>query len=869
MAISGGTLLGRYEIRAKIGEGGMGEVYRARDPKLGREVAIKVLPAAFSADKERLSRFEQEAQAAGALNHPNILTVYDVDTHDGSPFVVSELLEGETLRERLRGATLTSRKAIDYGLQVAQGLAAAHDKGIIHRDLKPDNIFITTNGRVKILDFGLAKLIQPKGEIDTEAQTMRANTDPGTVLGTVGYMSPEQVRGKPVDHRTDIFSFGAVLYEMLSGRRAFRGDSAVETLHAILKDDPPEIAETNRQIAPPLERIVRRCLEKNPPERFQSASDLAFALEALSSPSVITAKTETLIAPVIAWPKRRLWPILTGATLVIGAAIGLFGGKKAWEKPVPSFRQITYRNGTVWSARFAPDGQTIIYSAGWEGKPSELFSTRSDSLESRPLGLPNADIRSISSSGEMAVTLGSHFIGTPLTLRGTLARMPLAGGAPREVLENVEWADWAPDGKELAIVRLVNGKYRLEYPIGNVLYETDGWISNPRISSKGDAIAFAEHPVRYDNRGSVMMVDLNRNAKTLSDGWLGIQGLAWAPAGDEIWFAAGNEGPVVGLVLEAVTRTAQQRLVKPLDVGMELFDISRDGRVLLAGGIFRMGLIGLAPGETKERELSWLDGSFVRDITGDGKTILVDEAGGASPHVYLRKTDGSDAVQLGDGDCTGLSPDGKWAIASLRTTPLQLKLLPTGTGEARALTNEPMTLREVASWFPDGKRILFVASEPGHGDRCYVQDFAGGKPRPITPEGITAGGWTSPEGIAPGFITPDGNYVVAGRNPRELMLYPVEGGEPKPIPGLEAGDLPIRWSADGRSLFVFRLYDLPAKVYRIDVQTGRKEMWKELMPPDPAGVITVYTIVLTPDAKSYAYSYMRGLLILFTVDGLK
>src|SRR5437762_12504757 len=325
MTLSPSTKLGPYEIVAPLGAGGVGEVYRARDTRLGRDVAVKVLPSTFSADADRLHRFEQEACAAGALNHPNILIVHDVGTHDGAPYVVSELLEGETLRHRISGAAPVQRRVIDSALQIAHGLAAAHEQGIVHRDLKPDNIFITKDGRVKILDFGIAKLTQAEGtRSQTDIPTRRVNTDPGVVMGTVGYMSPEQVRGQAVDHRSDIFSFGAILYEMLSGRRAFHGESAADTMSAILKEDPPDLSDTNQNISPALERLVNHCLEKSPESRFHSARDLAFALEAISGSSAAFNQTITAMTSVPARARiRKQLPWLVSALLVLALIAAL------------------------------------------------------------------------------------------------------------------------------------------------------------------------------------------------------------------------------------------------------------------------------------------------------------------------------------------------------------------------------------------------------------------------------------------------------------------------------------------------------------------------------------------------------------------
>jgi serine/threonine protein kinase len=315
MPLIPGTILGQYEIRSPLGAGGMGEVYRAHDTRLDREVAIKVLPESLTSDPERLRRFEQEARAAAALNHPNILAVYQMATHESVSYMVSELLDGETLRERLRRGPVPMRKAIDYAVQIAHGLAAAHDRGITHRDLKPENLFVTKDGRVKILDFGLAKVGPSKDSLGEEV-TLASGTDPGMVMGTVGYMSPEQVRGKTADHRSDIFAFGTVLYEMVTGKQTFRKPTSAETMTAILKEEPPSISQIAPASPPGLQRVVHRCLEKSPEQRFQSASDMAFALEALSD-------SGSSPVAVIEQRSRSRWAWVAGAGVLAALAAGL------------------------------------------------------------------------------------------------------------------------------------------------------------------------------------------------------------------------------------------------------------------------------------------------------------------------------------------------------------------------------------------------------------------------------------------------------------------------------------------------------------------------------------------------------------------
>src|ERR1043166_1007588 len=442
MSIAVGTKLGRYEIRAKIGEGGMGEVYRARDEKLNRDVAIKILPVAFSQDPERLLRFDQEAQAAGALNHPNILSVYDVNTHDGTAYVVSELLEGESLRDRIAGTALAQRKAIEFAIQITHGLAAAHEKGIVHRDLKPDNLFITRDDRVKILDFGLAKLVQPVDEnkAQTDVPTRKVHTDPGTVMGSVGYMSPEQVRSQPVDHRSDIFSFGAVLYEMLSGRRAFDRGSAVESLNAILKDDPPELTETSANINPALDRIVRRCLEKKPERRFHSAHDLGFALEALTAPSDSSLRTVTSAVIPQNQTASGILGLLQNAWLawVVAGAFVLLTLGLAWAyfaRPSPSDARgmrlsiLPPEKATLIAGQaptVSPDGTHLVFVVTDATGRTVLYLRALDSLAAQPLVGTEGGILPFWSPNSRAL---GFFAG------GKLKKIDVAGGQPVTLAE--------------------------------------------------------------------------------------------------------------------------------------------------------------------------------------------------------------------------------------------------------------------------------------------------------------------------------------------------------------------------------------------------------------------------------------------------
>ncbi|MFI5069727.1 MAG: protein kinase [Terriglobales bacterium] len=852
MPISAGQKIGPYQVISQLGAGGMGEVYRARDSRLARDVAIKVLPASFSSDPDRLQRFAQEARAAAALSHPNIMAIFDIGDNQGSPYVVSELLEGDTLRGRLRTGPLSIRKTIDYALQIARGLAAAHEKGIVHRDLKPENLFVTEDGRVKILDFGLAKLTLPgETRASSDAPTIQVATNAGLVMGTAGYMSPEQVRGQAADTRSDLFAFGAILYEMLTGKRAFHGDTPADTMSAILKEEPPELSETARNVPPALERIVHHCLEKNPAARFQSASDVAFNLGALTDTS--SASTSRSGAQTVAAPAKRTWllPVLAGLLVAASYVAVYFAARHSSSAPL-NFHRLTYRRGTIQNARFSPDGQNIVYGGALEGKPTELFTTRFDSTDSRALGLQKTDVLAISTNGELAVLLNAH--ARSLAETGTLARLPLAGGAPREVMDNVGSVDWTPDGSDLAVAHGDNAA--LEFPVGRVIYQPQGWISHVRFSPHGDLLAFADHVISGDD-GRVVVTDRDGKRKTASSFYTTVEGLAWSKDGKEVWFTASPGGSARAIY--ALSLSGKERLILRVPAALTLQDVARNGRVLLTEDNMQMGLMDLAPGGTAEKDLSWFDWSLVSDLSPDGKALVFSETGeavGTDYGIYLRKTDGSPAIRLGSGGGAALSPDGNWVVVLDHSSPTQLVLLPTGAGQPRRLTNDQFEHFGVR-WIPDGSGLVFLASGSNQPGRTYWMDL-NGKSRPITPQGTI--------GQA---VTADSKYLFASDREHKHWLYPLTGGDPRPFPTvLHEEDRVMRFDPDGKSVLVSQR-GIPTTISRVFLDDGRREQIRQIAPVDLAGVEDIYHPVLSADTKSYAYSYYRVLSELWVVEGLK
>lgn len=855
-AISIKTRLGPYEITDFLGAGGMGEVYRAIDTRLNRKVAIKVLPAQFANDRERLRRFEQEARAVAALNHPNILALYDIGVQDGMPYVVSELLEGGTLRQQLLNGPLSVRKSVDCGVQIARGLSAAHAQGIVHRDLKPENIFITEQSHIKILDFGLAKFLSTK----IETSTVASATSAGMVVGTAGYMSPEQVRGESVNHVTDIFSFGAVLYEMLSGQRAFKRDSNIETMNAILKEDPPDISAQQPKIPQSICQIVERCLEKNPNERFHSAHDLAFALEAASGgpssapPTTITPETKTRHV-------RKAWAFGAIALVAITSTIGWLLAFSRYSAEDLSLQQLTFRRGVVENARFTPDGATILYGATWDGDQSRTYMLRRDSPASLPLEPVGAVVESIFPSGELLTQLSD-------SEKNVLATVPITGGAPRPILEGVEWADVSPSDGQPAIVKESSGKNRIEYPPGNVIYATATFVGYLRFAPNGKFLAFIEWPVRADDTGWVTIIDISGKKRAASSEFGSVQGLAWAPDSREVWLTGSKIRALRNVY--ALSVSGHERLVYRTPSPLTIKDISSDGRVLFTRDDVKWGIAGEGPLDSSERDYSWSDFSLAVDLSRDGKTLLFQDAGdagnGATYAIYIRRLDGSPAVRLGSGAAQGFSPDGNWILECTNASPKQLLLLPVGVGQEKALTNDSLN-HLAAAWFPDGKSILFEGNEPGHPLRLFIQKIDAATPVPLTPEGASFWGITMGEKM----ISSDGQSIFAQAPDGSTVIYRLDGSARRPL-GLSGNERFVGWSADPDVIYDIEYSHSNGrtirKIYRTNIRTGRKMLWKEIQPSDPAG-FGLYDLVVSPDAKSYFYTYERELFTLFLAKGLR
>jgi tRNA A-37 threonylcarbamoyl transferase component Bud32 len=825
-----GDSLGPYEIAELIGKGGMGEVFRARDTRLGRNVAIKVLPERLSRDPDALRRFEIEARAASAINHPNILVLYDVGNDDGLPYVVMELLEGESLRSALATGALPVRRALATAHQIAVGLAAAHEKGIVHRDLKPDNVFVTRDGTVKILDFGLAKLTAAPahGELGV--------TRTGAVLGTAAYMAPEQIRGEPVDPRSDLFAVGMILHEMLAGARPFAGPTPADVMSAILNEEPAPLPA----VPPAIERIVLHLLEKRPAARFQTARDLAFDLESvLAGPSSALQRR----------PRRRRRVPFAALAVVAAAAAGSAGHAVIARRPpaaVPTFTRLTFRTEKFWRARFTPDGKSVYFAAHAPGDPGLIatFALELGLPEVRRVDVPLDMFLQGLSGTELWVAVDEEQEGG-----GILSRVPLAGGAPRPVQRSVSEADVTPDGR-LVIVRVSAGRFILELPPGHEIYQSPYDLMFPRVSPDGQRVAVIRRRLREEIKGDILVIERDGSTRTLGAGLASVAGLAWSPRG-ELWVAGATAGDP--RALWALSLDGGRRLVAAGPTAMTLFDVDDRGRALVAS-MQRTRTLYLRGKDGVARNLSWLDGSAPADLARDGSTLLINEdgdAGGAGMRTYLRRADGSEPVLLAPGLGTSLSPDGQWVLVTPPDRSGPIQIVPVGPGAIETLPVATPGERGEPWWLPDGKRIAYTGAGATGAPQIYVQERGATTARAVGPPGLRL--WEQ-------AVAPDGKMLLAA-SPPEFFLVPVAGGPAKRIGPLHNEEHPFALSDDGQ---VYVHSDHKAerlRIFKLDPERGARADVAEIDNPP-----VIDALRITPDGSTLAYRINSRTGDLYLVD---
>ncbi|WP_306600624.1 serine/threonine-protein kinase [Geothrix sp. 21YS21S-2] len=881
MDLTRGARLGPYEIISPLGAGGMGEVFKARDTRLDRYVAIKVLPEHLAGDARALARFEREAKAVAALNHPNILGIYDFANEGELRFVVMELLEGESLHARLAKGPLSARLATDLAIQLAQGLAAAHEKGVIHRDLTPANLWVTRDGRLKILDFGLAR--------QTRRDEGPSITHQGAVLGTPGYMSPEQVRGEEVDARTDIFSFGAVFFEMLTGRRAFVRSTSADTLAAILQEEPEP---GDRPLSPALRRILDHCLEKVPARRFHDAQNLAFALENLS-----VASTEPMEAARRPFPWR---PAALALGLLLAGAGGLWG-LRGRSQPPPSFQRLTFEAGTLEAARFGSDGKTVYFSMRVGGAPPELYVCDPRSTEPKALGIPDAMLLGVSPTDELAVLKHPRQLLEGMFL-GTLTQVPGGGGAQRALREGIVEAVW--DGAGLATLSTVEGllQFQLEFPVGRPLAtfnDPPRSIRHLALSRDGNLLACVDGDFArsvsdicvFDRKGARRVL----YTKAEDNQGITITGLAWGP-GRELW---GSELQGDQTLLWALPLGGTRRILWRSQGNLQLLDVSPEGRALLAVQTVRRGAFALKPGAAgAPRELSLQGRTQVRGISADGRQVLLSESpimdgGTVDDRTYLRSPEGGPPLALGIGFGDSLSRDGRWVNMVLGPQPARkldpawaraleeaglargdledprarsryLLFVPTGLGRPFAIPI-PRAYDPIggsAYLLPDGQRAV---AHLQHGERAgwVLLDRRGAPPVPLAPEG----NWANFATLYP--LSSDGTRFILSQDGNAWFIANLAGGPLVPIRGVLPGERVAAWSAEGNAVFVRTGFaQTPVNVSRLDLATAARRPVLSFNIPDPAGYMGCPEVVLSPDARSFALSYRKALTELYLVDGL-
>jgi serine/threonine protein kinase len=860
MSLTPGTRLGPYEVVAPLGAGGMGEVYLANDTRLDREVAIKVLPREVLSDPERLARFEREAKAVSALNHPNIVTLYEVGSSEFGPFLVLEKIDGQSMRAVIAEGPLPVRRLLAFGAQIATGLAKAHAAGIVHRDLKPDNVMVTGDGFVKILDFGLARLVLPdggSGEVP-DATTIAQQTTSGLVLGTLGYLSPEQASGKPADFRADQFALGALLYEMATGVRPFRRETTLESLAATIRDEPEPIRSRRPDVPAPLAWIVERCLSKSPDDRYASTRDLARDLSDLRDrASSIEMAADVVIAASKRGTRTGLW---LGLAALTAAAIALtsyrVGQLNVESDTQPSYRPLTFQRGIATGARFSADGKTIYYSMAVGAEASRVFMTRIDGTESKVLDLPHGFLLSVSAKDDLGVLLTEGLnLGTSL---GTLVRVPAIGGEPGTLMVDALFADFAAHGDEFVAI---NAK-QMEFPIGRPmsLNPRPFWA---RLSPSGDRIA------TVSNRASSSRLEvIDRNGTSLMSQSEGlIYGLAWSPDGSEVWYSASASKFGADRAVYAVTLAGERRLVARIPGAMTVYDVGPEGKsALVATGASWSSIQAMRQGQSGEQSLDHLGRSQPVGLSADGESVLINEEREVGTGAVLKSTDGRKMFDLGREQPLALRPDGKLVLMVDRKNAARVQLVPTAAGVREFGAAKDLALPkglEVGGpnrWSRDGRR-LFMCLRPDENSACRIWMRDGEQPwRVVTPEIQD-----------PAFaVRGDGEMLAARDSSKTLCLFPVSGGPPTRVEGEVRP--PVVWTSDGRELILRdppSVLPIPARLYRHDLRSGRTTPWRDLVPADRTGVTSVGLVLFSDDLQTVVYQYYRATNELFLAQGLR
>jgi hypothetical protein len=838
------ALADRYRIERELGAGGMATVYLAEDLKHDRKVAIKVLKPELAAVLGA-ERFVVEIKTTASLQHPHILPLFDSGTADGFLFYVMPYIQGETIREKLNRETQFGvDEAVRIAREVADALDYAHRHGVIHRDIKPENLLLH-DGRAMVMDFGIALAVS--------AAAGGRMTETGLSLGTPHYMSPEQATAdKEITGRSDVYSLASVLYEMLAGVPPHEGGSAQQVIMRIITDTPRTVSDLRKSVPPNVTAALAKALEKLPADRFDSARDFSAAL---ASPHFGEGTV-----PTVAGSRSRdwRWPLvvgLVGGVVTGAAAMLLLRPSVASDANAVQLVQRTYARETIYAARWAADAKTILYtSLDVDGVPSVRI-IRAEYPEPQRFGPDSAHLLAVASTNEIALLLHTR----PLNQRvfkGTLARMSIGGGAPREIVENVQEADWSPDGSSLAITRNVGDHDQLEYPVGTVIYSgpVGGYLSDPRVSADGERVALFLHPLRYDDRGYVLYVDKQGKETRDPEEYAGLEGLAWASDGKSLLFSAASGSPYQ---VRRWTPGTQSQKVLPSPGRLTMYDV-RDGKWLVTRDDVEWLVAAKAPGSPNVRDVSWLDGSIQPVMSADGGMIAFSDQGTLSGPLYgvmVRKFDGSAAVRVGDGAARAISPDKRWVLSDIPTSPRQYRLYPTGAGSFQTLTWPKLANVTAVGFLRDGKSIFVCGNEPGRVDRCYRSALEGGDVTPVTPDSVV------------GLPSPDLSVVVGPRD-NKWWLFPMNSGAPREIPGLTVG--PLRWSPDGKALWVYR--DGVARqrgVDRVDVVTGRRTPMFTI--DELQGVATPFiaSLSVADDGKSYAYFTSTYSSLLFSVEGIR